>query len=311
MDLSVIIVCYKGWEKLIKCLDSLDAFILENFSMEVIVVDNNSGDGRLSAIEEKFPKFRFVRNEVNGGYGYGCNRGAEKACGDFIMILNPDTVAGEKETFTMLERAKAHPEYQITSCRQVRDDGSGSTGGGRFPGLSLKNLIPYKTAGDVSFPDWVSGSLMLIGREAYSELNGFDEEFWMYYEDVDLCKRVRKAGGEIALWNDLSIIHDHGGSTRMNMNTTALTKCEVQVSRHVYISRNFTGLPGFVMHFLTIADNMVTGIIAGIAGLLFFFIPKLFVRVRIFINLIKYYTGALFLQTWISPRSVLYKSKIE
>ena len=109
MDLSVIIVCYKGWEKLSGCLEALDAFVLKTFSMEVIVVDNNSGDGWINDFESKFYRFRFIKSQINGGYAYGCNLGAARATGDFFMILNPDTVVKEEAVEKLLIHA------QITS----------------------------------------------------------------------------------------------------------------------------------------------------------------------------------------------------
>jgi hypothetical protein len=305
MDLSVIIVCYKGWERLSKCLESLNAFVSGSFSMEVIVVDNNSGDGIINEFENKFKRFRFIRNNLNGGYAYGCNKGAAEASGDFLLILNPDTVVREKEIEKLLANAKSHPEYYIISCRQVSENGKESRAAGRFPALSLRNLFIWKPDNTVSFPDWVSGSLMLTGREIFNRLNGFDESFWMYYEDVDICKRARMAGGEIACYNDIVIEHNHGGSSRINLKTTSITKCEVQISRHLYIHKYFRGLKRFLFQLIVIADNLLTGIIAGAIGLLFFFVPKIFIRFIILLRLIKYYWDSLLRRSWISTRSVI------
>jgi len=305
MDLSVIIVCYKGWERLSKCLESLDAFINGNFSMEVIVVDNNSGDGIINELENRFRRFRFLRNNINGGYAYGCNKGAAEAIGDFLLILNPDTVVRETEIEKLLANAMSHPEYYILSCRQVNEKGKESRAAGRFPALSLSNLLIREQDNGISFPDWVSGSLMLIGREIFNRLNGFDESFWMYYEDVDICKRARMAGGEIAFYSDIFIEHNHGGSSRINLKTTSVTKCEVQASRHLYIHKYFRGLKRFLFQLLVITDNLLTGIIGGVIGLLFFFIPKVFIRFIILLRLIKYYWGSLLRRSWISTRSVI------
>ena len=305
MDLSVIIVCYKGWERLSKCLESLNAFVSGSFSMEVIVVDNNSGDGIINEFENKFKRFRFIRNNLNGGYAYGCNKGAAEASGDFLLILNPDTVVREKEIEKLLANAKSHPEYYIISCRQVSENGKESRAAGRFPALSLRNLFIWKPDNTLSFPDWVSGSLMLTGREIFNRLNGFDESFWMYYEDVDICKRARMAGGEIACYNDIVIEHNHGGSSRINIKTTSITKCEVQISRHLYIHKYFRGLKRFLFQLIVIADNLLTGIIAGAIGLLFFFVPKIFIRFIILLRLIKYYWDSLLRRSWISTRSVI------
>ena len=304
MDLSVIIVCYKGWGRLAKCLESLDAFISDSFSMEVIVTDNNSGDGIIDEFENRFKRFRFIRNNINGGYAYGCNKGAAEAIGDFLLILNPDTVVKEKEIEKLLANAKSHPEYYILSCRQVNENGKESRAAGSFPALSLMNLFIRKPDNTLSFPDWVSGSLMLIGREIFNRLDGFDEGFWMYYEDVDICKRARMAGGEIACYNDIVIEHNHGGSSRINIRTTSVTKVEVQTSRHLYIHKHLYGIERFLLHFLIITDNLVTGLIAAAFGLIFFFIPKFFVRVLIFFRLTGYYFHSLFRRSWVSRRSV-------
>ena len=305
MDLSVIIVCYKGWERLSKCLESLDAFVNDDFSMEVIVVDNNSEDGIITEFENKYKKFRFIRNSINGGYAYGCNKGAAEATGDFLLILNPDTFVREKEIGKLLANAKSHPEYYIISCRQVNEKGKESRAAGRFPALSLRNLFIWKPENTLEFPDWVSGSLMLIGREIFIRLNGFDESYWMYYEDVDICKRARMAGGEIACYNDIVIEHNHGGSSRINLKTTSITKCEVQVSRHLYIHKYFRGLKRFLFQLIVITDNLLTGIIAGVIGLLLFFVPKIFIRFIILLRLINYYWGSLLRRSWISTRSVI------
>ena len=97
IDLSIIIVCYKGWNRLTKCLEALNSFQSKGFNAEVIVVDNRSDDDSIFKIEEKFPKFRFIHNEINGGFANGCNLGSRYAEGDFFLFLNPDTVATESE----------------------------------------------------------------------------------------------------------------------------------------------------------------------------------------------------------------------
>jgi GT2 family glycosyltransferase len=308
MNLSVIIVCHKGWEKLNRCLEALDSFTGHKFSMEVIVVDNNSGDRIIEDFKSRFNRFLFLESHLNGGFAYGCNLGASNASGDILMMLNPDTIVTEEEIGKLLDRSLQLPEKYIISCRQVRSDGREASAVGQFPGKFLTGSSQKKPEKDVSFPDWVSGSIMLMKRETFIGLNGFDESFWMYYEDVDICMRTRKSGGEIVFFNDIVIVHEHGGSSRIDLKTTSLTKTEVQVSRHFYIHKHLTGLTRSLMHSLTIADNIFTGVITGIIGLIFFYIPKLFVRFLIFIRLIDYYSGVLGGKSWMSPRSVKFKS---
>lgn len=310
MDLSVIIVCYRGWERLTKCLDALDSFSGKDFSMEVIVVDNNSGDGNIDELEIKYKGFRFIRNSVNGGYSNGCNLGAAQATGNNILFLNPDTVAKEPELGKLLDALISNPDYFIISCRQVREDGKETKAAGSFPGLSASGRMGSKKKNrlseNITYPDWISGSVMMMRKEIFNKLDGFDEDFWMYYEDVDICRRARDLGGEIAYCNNIKIEHNHGGSSRIDLKTTSVTKTEVQISRHLYIHKHKSGIERIMLHSYIIIDNLITGIITGLAGLVFFFIPKLFVRFLILVRLTTYYVDSLLMRTWVSRRSVNY-----
>lgn len=310
MDLSTIIVCYKGWEKLSKCLESLASFSGKEFSMEVIVVDNFSGDGKIDEFEKMFPRFRFIRNPVNGGFANGCNLGASEATANILLFLNPDTIAGESGIGKLLREITLNPEYFIISCNQVRQDGKVTKATGRFPGSTSDHKSNIINSGNVYYPDWVSGSVMMIRKEIFDKLKGFDEDFWMYSEDVDICRRAKDLGGKIVFFTDISIEHNHGGSSRTDLTTTAITKTEVQASRHIYIHKHIKGIRRFFMQSFIIIDNLITGIFTGIIGLVFFFIPKLFVRFHLFLRLSAYYFDSLVCGTWLSRRSVNYKKHI-
>lgn len=314
-DLSIIIVSYKGWERLTKCLEALNSFTGKNFSSEVIVVDNKSGDETIYKIEEQFSKFRFIHNEINGGFANGCNLGGKNARGEFLLFLNPDTVASESEVEKLLKTAKQNPAFSILSCRQVNENGRESIASGPFP--QFFNLTGFQRAifgnlksevgsqkSEVSFPDWISGSVVLIRKELFQKIRGFDEDFWMYFEDVDLCRRVRNIPGEIAFCRNITIEHNHGGSSRINLKTASLTKTEVHISRHIYISKHKTGLDKVLIQTFLIINNLISGGLVALLGLLFFFVPKVFARTLIYFRLISYYTGSVFRRSWISPRSV-------
>jgi GT2 family glycosyltransferase len=150
----------------------------------------------------------------------------------------------------------------------------------------------------------VSGSVILIKRELYKRMGGFFEGYWMYFEDMDLCKRVIDEGGKIAFLNDVTIEHNHGGSTRINLKTASITKTEVQISRHVYVSRNIKGAERIFMQIFLVINNLISGAVMAIFGLILFFIPKVFVRFIVLFRLAGYYTGALFRFSWISKRAV-------
>jgi GT2 family glycosyltransferase len=315
IELSIIIVCYKGWDRLTKCLDGVNSFTGETLSTEVIIVDNMSDDGMIAKIEKQFPKFRYIHNNINGGYANGCNLGGKQAEGDFIMFLNPDTVASESEIEKLFYIAKKNPDFSVLSCRQVNEKGKECIVSGAFPDFC--NLTGFQRAllggrkqdsgnkkSEFDFPDWVSGSVILTRKELFQKLNGLDEDFWMYFEDVDLCKRVWDINGKVVLCRDVIIEHNHGGSSRINLKTTAVTKTEVHISRHLYISKHKTGFNRFIIQTFLVINNLISGGIMALTGLIFFFVPKLFSRTLIYIRLLGYYKRTVFTSSWISTRSV-------
>jgi GT2 family glycosyltransferase len=319
-ELSIIIVCYKGWVRLIKCLDALDKFTQETFKFEVIIVDNKSDDNTIFDIENRFPKFRFIYNSLNGGFANGSNLGAGNASGKFFLFLNPDTVAYESEVGKLLNIARQNSDFALISCKQINERGRESIASGEFP--SISNLTGLQRAifnwpksvntapqSEIIFPDWISGSVMMIRKETFQKAGGFDEDFWMYFEDVDLCRRIRNSNGKIAFCNFITIEHNHGGSSRINIQTAALTKTEVNISRHVYISKHKTGFGKLFIQLFIVVNNIISGGLMALLGLVFFFIPKLFSRTLIFLRLIRYYTGSLFRLSWISKRSVNFPGK--
>jgi GT2 family glycosyltransferase len=133
----------------------------------------------------------------------------------------------------------------------------------------------------------------------------------MYYEDMDLCLRVRTAGGQVLLLQDINLRHDHGGASRINVTTRALTKSEVMVSRHVYISRNIRGWSGVAMNASLVITNLFTlPLLSAIIGLICFFIPSMNVRARLYGHMLRYYAGAWWNRTWLSHRSVAFPERL-
>ena len=209
-------------------------------------------------------------------------------------------MASENEIAKLLDAARQNPQFSIVSCRQVTEIGKESIAYGTFPSISnltglqraiLKSLTPHisHVTPEILFPDWVSGSVILIRSEFFRRLKGFDEDFWMYFEDVDLCKRVRKAGGEIAFLKNAVIEHNHGGSSRINIKTASLTKTEVYISRHLFMSKHMRGIEKITVQAFMVLNNLVSGGIMAVAGLLLFFMPRMFSRSMIFCRLTAYY----------------------
>ncbi len=324
MTLSIVLVNYRGWKQLRPCLESLRFLKQASFQWEVIIVDNQSDDGQLLTFIEEFPEFTFVENTGNHGFANGCNTGARQTSGKFILFLNPDTQIQLNALVHLLKIAEEHPEFTILSCRQVNDQGEDTKPYGYFPRLAtltsftrvfyrlLHKPLAVQTLSSgytALFPEWVSGSLILISRKKFNSLKGWDEDFWMYYEDADLCKRVRNSGGEIGLLNDVEIIHNHGGASRVNPYVKALTKTEVMISKHVYLHKHFHGFKRSYLQFILVFNNLLfIPLITALAGWLFWFKPSLYVYAKRYSNLLGYYIGVFTHKTWISPRSVNFKT---
>jgi GT2 family glycosyltransferase len=323
MKLSIIIVNHRGWKRLRTCLESLRLLKAAPFSWEVIVVDNQSADDQLQKFIDAFPEFYFVENSGNFGFANGCNLGAKRSTGEYVLFLNPDTVVTLEALQGLLRNAQDHPEFTIISCSQVTDQGKDDRPYGLFLAprtltsfirtfykLTHRNLATttLKSGDQVIFPDWVSGSVMLMSRMKFNQLGGWSEDFWMYYEDTDLCKRVWEMGGRVALISNLQIIHNHGGASRINMDIKALTKSEVIISRHLYIHKHFRGLKRLLMQTYFVFNNLLVGqLVLAILGLVFFFKKSLLVYTRLYVNIVKYYGGALAKSTWLSQRSINYR----
>ena len=319
-DLSVIIVNYRGWERLSQCLDSLYKIADDRFSFEVIIVDNYSNDWLVPKFKKLYPRFTFVVNSDNLGFANGCNLGASIGRGSDLLFLNPDTIVNADAIFLMLKEIRQRNSFSIVSCRQVKSNGSAERPYGKF--LSIFTLTGWLRAfnklfggnkvrqfiqnNNFIYPDWVSGSVFMMSRLGFKNLGGWDEDFWMYFEDVDLCFRARNKGGEVVKLKNAIVEHNHGGASRINPKVTALTKTEVNISRHVYISKHKSGIMAFYMHTFLILNNLLFGLLPAVAGAIFIYNKGLNSRGMGYVQLIAYYFNVFTTGTWLSKRSVNY-----
>lgn len=319
-DLSIIIVDYRGGEKLTRCLESIRVIEDGRYSFEVIVVDNQSNDGSLEENIRIFPEFTFIPNTGNNGFANGCNLGASISQGHTFLFLNPDTTVTADALYEMLEEVHVRPQYSVVSCTQVREDGSKDRPYGKFltPSTltgwlrSIRRVFQGQIEDTIMqtkhyvYPDWVSGSVFMIKRDGFFQLGKWDEDFWMYFEDVDLCRRAIKKGGEIVMLKTAEIGHLHGGSSRLNLEVTVLTKTEVHISRHLYISKHENEGKACYMHLILIINSLLLGAFPAFWGALLFFIRPLQVYRRIYVRLVEYYFNVLFSGKWLSVKSVNY-----
>jgi GT2 family glycosyltransferase len=319
IDISIITVNYKSWHHLENCLNSIQNINFKNLKVEVIVVDNCSNDGKLNDFRNTFPEFKFIENTGNNGFANGCNLGAKSALGNYLFFLNPDTIVTKDPIQKMFRFLELNADCGIVSCKQ-KNKKSYEKVYRFFPkfyalfgflrALNNKKLIEnIRKEENVIYPNWVSGAIVFISRVWFDKINGWNEDYWMYYEDTDLSKKVRDINGEVALLTNTQIAHNHGGASRLNLKTASITKTEVLISKHVYINNHFEGIYHFFLQFLTVLNTLISKLILGVLGVFFFFIPKLRLNVYLLINIIKYYTLAVINTTWLSEKSMNHTNK--
>jgi GT2 family glycosyltransferase len=321
--LSIIIVNYKSWGILKRNLDLLVSYKFNDFEMEVIVVDNCSNDGEFITFSEKFPSINFIENSGNWGFAHGCNLGAKYAKGEILLFLNPDTLAPKEALGKMFLYYFSNENSGIVSCKQSEKPSSYQKITPSIytlfgPQRSLYKLFfqnkfketNCQTCNCVAVsPDWISGSVVMISRKWFEKIGGWNTDYWMYSEDVELSRKVADAGGDLRLLCNTNIKHEHGGASRINPITSALTKTEVIISQHVFIRNNFSEIQKIPSHIILIINTLIFKTFFGIIGFCLFFLPKARVQFYILKNCLKYYFSVIKNVTWISPRSERFKPR--
>lgn len=228
MQLSVIIPSFNSKTLLRKCLSSIYRET-KQIDFEVIVVDNNSQDGSAEMVKREFSRVELIRLLKNLGFGKANNLGAKKARGKYLLFLNSDTEILEGAIDKVVKVVKD----RVLGCRLVYPDGSFQQSAGYFPTL-FKVLVSFcfldnlPILGKVFKPfqvsdkefykreqevDWVTGAFILVGKERFLEAGGFDEKIFMYFEEIDLCFRLKEQGARVFYTPQAKIIHVKGGSS--------------------------------------------------------------------------------------------------
>ena len=317
IDLSIIIVNYRSWEVLAKCIKSFSKYT-PNSSYEIIVVDNDSQDNQFNDFKQKFHEIKLIANKGNYGFSSGCNLGADNAHGEFLLFLNPDvTLTSSPAIDKMFSFAKTNPKIGITSCRTLDSNGKRereitflnpwlTIGWLRaIYKLALSNKIAntFPENSEIWYPEWVAGSVILIQKDFFKKIGKWSENnFWMYFEDTDICIKSKKYGKKSALLRNVELKHSHGGSSRKNPNTTVITKSEVVTSSHVFIHTHTLGLNRLALHLVIMVNTLAAWLLRTILTLPFFW--RGFFRANLFtlVSIIKYYLSVMIRQTWKSKR---------
>ncbi len=235
-DLSIIIVNYNTKKLLLECLDSIQK-CTTGLVYEVIIVDNASDDGSVVSIHKinhkRRNKIKVIANKHNLGFTGANNQGLKEAKGEFLLLLNSDTLILDNVLKNMVDWMRDNQKVGISSCSLSNKDGSYQPSGGWFPSILkvfawmffledipfldrlIKPFHPHyqKKTKSTIFQDWVTGAFFMIRRAVVEEVGYLDEDYFMYVEEVDYCFRAKKYGWKVALVPQGQIIHYGGGSS--------------------------------------------------------------------------------------------------
>ncbi len=228
MTLSIVILSYNTLDLIIDCLDSLReqfAHELKNEIVEIVVVDNASHEEVIRGIEKYISDkshIKLIKSKENLGFGRGCNLGAQNSKGDYILFLNSDTKVEDKGFLKMADFLKENPKTGILGGRLMNPGGTPQASAGKF--YNLFNFFLLMLGGErlgllksspdkISKVDWVAGACLMISRNVYEQIGGFDKNIFMYMEDMEISYRAKKKGYDTYFFPDVLVMHKEQGSS--------------------------------------------------------------------------------------------------
>ena len=255
MILTVGIVNYNTKNELKKCIES----ILQappKCEYQIIIVDNNSKDGSkkfLKQIEQK--NIKCILNQKNIGFGAACNKIAKAHNAHYILFLNPDVKVREKSIDKLIDFFKNNEKVGLVSGKLLFPDGSLQLSCRKFPTItrvlfgresalrkafpnniiSKEYLMAEANYNKIQFPDWVRGAVMLFRMDVFKKIGGFDEKFFLYLEDTDICLRLREKGYKTAFLPEAVFYHKLAASTKERQLKTKIIH---NISMFHYIKKN-------------------------------------------------------------------------
>jgi GT2 family glycosyltransferase len=254
MKLSIVVICWNDLKVISDCLASIVKGT-HSTEYEIIVSDNGSTDGSVEFIRQNYPMVRVIENRANLGFAKGNNTGMQASTGEYVLILNPDTIIHDGALDRWIAFAERNPQAGAFGCRVLNPDGSYQGSARPFPtiwrgevaALYLRSLAHLSDLfisdtytgwkGDTEREiDWQSGCCVMFRGDLLRRLGGFDEQFFYHFEEVDLCLRVWKAGYSIAYTPDVTIIHLGGQSVKRFPARFEIEKCR---NRYRYFYKHY------------------------------------------------------------------------
>lgn len=279
-DASVIIVSFNTKSLLPRCFESIKSSA-GSLSYEVIVVDNASRDGSADFIAAEYPEVILIRSTENLGFAAANNLGFQQAKGRYIVLLNSDAFFVGQAFSRSVELMDQNPKVGLGGAKLQGEDGSWQPSARSFPGLwtelitllglnfkwsrsPLFGLVDntHKDQNAPMYCHWVPGAFSIIRKPILEKIHFFDERFFLYYEEVDLCKRIINLGWKIAYWPELQVIHLGGASTSL-FNEKLVTKSGKQMglwrlqAQYLYHRKHHGWLKARLSRFLEESLNQI------------------------------------------------------
>jgi hypothetical protein len=318
VKLSIIIVNYRAWGHIEKALRVIEPDFPDDW--EIIVVDNETNPRTCAEFQQRFGWVKIIPNPTNSGFGQGCIIGVAAASGEQLLFMNPDVLASVADIRALIREKQRDPEVAIIAPKQLDDDGRPQKVFDEFPDVLNQSKVlkllrrklspgrspdPRKDYDDRVDCDWVTGSFLLIDLDDYNRTGGWSNDYWMYVEDADLCKRAHDAGLRVAYTPKVAVVHSHGGSSRINVAVKTLTKLEVIISKHVYVHNHFVPGRRLAGHLMIALSRLPGLLLASLLDVLTFGrVATLSIRRHMLAGLLRYYAGVRRTGLWYSARAL-------
>lgn len=260
IDVSIILVNYKTKDLTIDCINSIyDKTSALNF--EIFVVDNASNDGSIEAIEQEFPNINIIKNPVNAGFSAANNLGIRRAAGKYVLCLNTDTLLINNAVKIMFDFMEQPENSNVGVCggSTFDEDNKPCGSGAKFP-LPRLALI-QRTSRWLKKVDveWILGADIFFRKSVLDEIGAFDERFFMCFEEIDLCKRIKDAGYDVKVATDAKIIHFGGGSSPNRLQSAQQGK----ISQLIYIKKHYGVFAADTHKWSSIIQYLIDWLIKG------------------------------------------------
>ena len=257
-QLSVIIVNFNGLRFLDDCFESLHQNLSE-ITYEIIVLDNQSTDQSVAYIQQNHPEITLIQSSENLGFGKGNNKAVESAQGEFLLLINNDTVV-LNPLKPALEVLQSNPTIGVVGAKMLDVNKNYIPSNGNFP--TARTLFQFKKLLDLgpefktgNFTkkqynvDWLCGSFLMLKTQTFRQINGFDEDYFMYVEDVDFCKKIANRNLKRVFLPQISYIHYIGFNANKNPMLVKGYK--------IYVQKHFLGFKKFVVFAALYVNSIV------------------------------------------------------